>query len=339
MDILLIFEALFIFLLLLFSGFFSGSETALFSLSLFQRENIRKHFKKKAEVIDRLLSQPRRLIVTILIGNDMVNITASVAATFFFIEIFNEHGKWIAVLVMTPLTLIFAEIIPKTVSITYNKRIAAFVARPIEMFSVIIAPLRWLFDGTANIFMKFTNLEKKKESAIIKDDFLDMVDLSHKDGELQEVEKDIIHNVFEFKDAYVFEVMTPLKDVFCLSENTNLEDTVKYVKKNPFSRVPVYKNKIDNIAGILYIKDLLKIDNFKENGILLSKIIRRAFFIQETTKVDELFNILKLKRKHIAICLDELGNVTGLVTMEDLLEELFGEIYDEYDLERVWEQV
>ncbi len=335
MEFTIIIKIGIIFFLLIFSGFFSGSETALFSLSLMQRERIRRSKSKKAAVIDRLLMHPKQLIITILMGNDLVNIAASVVATYLFISILGEHGKWATIVIMTPLTLLFAEVIPKTFSVAHNERVAPFVSGPLYLFSKLIIPLRWIFNESANLIIKFSGFEKQKPpSAIMEDDFRDMVDLSHKEGELKKIEKELIHNVFEFSDTHLFEVMTPVEKIFCLTEDMDIDTILKHIKKTPFSRIPVCKETADKITGILYVKDLLKVKIKKISGQtkLLPKICRKPFFIPETKMVDELFYILKQKHTHIAICLNDQGMVSGLVTMEDLLEELFGEIYDEHDM-------
>ncbi len=337
MEIPLIFKAGIIFFLLIFSGFFSGSETALFSLSLIQRERIRKRETGKAALIDKLLMRPRRLIVTILVGNDMVNIAASVVATYFFVSLFGEHGKWATVAIMTPLTLIFAEVIPKTLAITHNERIAPFVSRPIYLFAKLVAPMRLIFNKVSDFIIKLLGFEKQKApSTIMEDDFRYMVDLSHKEGELKSVERDLIHNVFEFSDTHVFEIMIPLEKMFCLPDDIEASEIINSVKQK-HSRIPVYRESADNIVGILYAKDLLKVDTKKLSGKakLLPGICRKPYFVPDTEKVDELFYALKQRRIHMAVCMNKEGKVSGLVTMEDLLEELFGEIYDEHDRERM----
>ncbi|WDN89192.1 hypothetical protein BuS5_02160 [Desulfosarcina sp. BuS5] len=334
MEISLYTNIAIIIFLLIFSGFFSGSEAALFSLTTIQRGRIKKGGGKRAIIIEKLLKNPRRLIVTILIGNDMVNIAASVVAAYLCVSLFGSHGKWVAMAAMTPLTLVFAEVIPKTVSINNNERLVPFMSGIIYSFAAVIAPLRWAFDSMAQIFIILTgSAGAGRSSAIMEDDFLDMVNLSHEGGELKGVERDLIHNVFEFSDAHVFEVMTPLDKILSLSHDTEGDIIIRCVKNNPFSRIPVYEHSIDNITGVLYVKDLLRFDLKKIKGRrnILQKISRRPLFVQETQKVDELFHTLKNRRKHMAICLNEHGHISGLVTMEDLLEELFGEIYDEYD--------
>ncbi|RPH51812.1 MAG: HlyC/CorC family transporter [Desulfobacteraceae bacterium] len=325
-----------ILLFLVFSGFFSGSETALFSLSSIQRERIKRAGTKKSLLIGKLLSRPRKLIVTILIGNDMVNIAASVIAASLFVSFNKEHGEWIAMAVMTPVTLIFAEVIPKTLAMTYNEKVAPFVCGPLHFFSKLIFPIRAILYNISVFLLKIVGFEKSHiVTAIMEDEFRALVDQSHESGEINRAERDLIHNVFEFSDTYAFEIMTPLIEIFSLSEAITIEKAVKIVQQSRFLRIPVYRDSFENIVGILYTKDLLKINTAKSGGIkdTIQKICRKPFFVYENIKTDDLFHILKKKRIHIAICKDNQGKVSGLLTMDDLLGELFGEIHDEYDRE------
>ena len=325
-----------ILLLLIFSGFFSGSETALFSLSSIQRERIKRAGDKKSLLISKLLSRPRKLIVTILIGNDMVNIAASVIAASLFVSFNKEHGEWIAIAVMTPVTLIFAEVIPKTLAMTYNERVAPVICGPLHFFSKLIFPIRFILYNISVTLAKIAGFEKRHiATAIMEDEFRALVDQSHESGEINRAERDLIHNVFEFSDTRAFEIMTPLNEIFSLSDDMTIERAVKAVQQSRFLRIPVYTNRFDNIVGILYTKDLLKIKTTKSggDGNTIQKIYRTPFFVDENIKTDDLFHILKKKRIHIAICINKQGKVTGLLTMDDLLGELFGEIHDEYDRE------
>lgn len=328
-------EIFIIALLLIFSGFFSGSETALFSLSAIQKERIKQADSRKALLINKLLSRPRKLIVSILIGNDMVNIAASVIATSLLVSFYNENGEWIAMAIMTPVTLIFAEVIPKTLAMTYNERIAPLVSKPLYFFSQLIFPLRFVLYNISVMISKIAGFEKKQRvsSTIMENEFRELVDQSHESGEINEAERDLIHNVFEFSDTRAFEIMTPLNEIFSLSEDITIERAVTAGQQRLFLRIPVYRNRFDNIVGILYAKDLLKINRNKpEDGEkTIRNICRKPFFIDENIKTDDLFHILKKKRIHIAICINKNGKVTGLLTMDDLLSELFGEIYDEHD--------
>ncbi len=288
-------------------------------------------------LIEKLLANPRQLIITILMGNDMINITASVIAAHLFVTFLGQElGRWAAIAAMTPLTLIFAEIIPKTLFVVHNERFAPYISLPISLFSKFITPLRWLFDHAADLIIKLFRIEKKDPNPpVMEKDFLDMVDLSHEDGELNISERDLIHNVFEFSDKKIHEVMIPIEKVFSLHHEMNTADIIRQVKENRHSRIPVYKNHPDNIAGILYAKDLLKVDLKKQRNStnLLPRIWRKPRYVFENQKIDRLFYMLKKKRIHMIICLDEKTRVSGLVTMEDLLEELFGEIYDEHEPE------
>lgn len=323
--------------LLLFSGFFSGSEAALFSLSLIQRERLKKNKHKWSLIIEKLLLKPQKLITTILIGNDLVNIAASVVAAYLCISVFSDNGRWYAVAFMTPLTLVFAEVVPKTLSVNNNERVAIFVSRFIYFFGTFIAPLTWILENIANFIIKLVGIEKQpSDPVLMEDDFLDMVKIGHEDGELKGFERDLIRNVFEFSDAYVFEIMIPFKKMCLFPYDMKGDEIIENVKKNRFSRIPVYKKQRENIMGILYAKDLLKIDVHKYKGKtgILPKICRKPYFVRETEKIDDLFNILKLRRMHMAICINEHGKVTGMITMEDILEELFGKIYDQFDWER-----
>lgn len=322
--------------LLIFSGFFSGSETALFSLSQIQRERIKRKSNNKGLLINKLLSRPRKLIVTILIGNDMVNIAASVIAASLFVSFNKDYGEWIAMAVMTPLTLIFAEVVPKTLAMTYNERVSPVICGPLNLFSKLIFPIRFVLYNISVTLAKIAGFEKQHVSTtIMEDEFRALVDQSLESGEINRAERDLIHNVFEFSDTQAFEIMTPLNEIFSLSEDMTVERAVKAVQESRFLRIPVYKNRFDNIVGILYTKDLLKINSAKsgEDEKSIQKIYRKPFFVNENIKTDDLFHILKKKRIHIAICINKQGRVTGLLTMDDLLGELFGEIYDEYDRE------
>ena len=330
----LLFKIALIALLLLISGFFSGSESAFFSLSFIQREKIKNKTSRQAVLVKELLAHPRLLIITILMGNDLVNIAASVVATYLFVSELGDMGKWVAIAVMTPMTLIFAEVIPKTISMQKNERIALFASKPLFLFSTIIKPARWFLDIVADWIMRLIGIKKKEATPSIKEaDFLDMVDISHESGEITETAKELIHNVFEFGDVLIHQVMTPFENIFSLPDEMSPGELIAAIKENRFSRIPIYKTDRNNITGILYVKDILKAPLSKDpqKKISLNAMKRAPYFIQDSAKVEELFDVMKKKRLHLAFCLDSSGQVSGLVTMEDLLEELFGEIYDEYD--------
>ena len=324
-----------IFLLLVFSGFFSGSEAVLFSLSLVQKERLKKRSGKSLIMLDMLAHHPKQLIITILVGNDMVNIAASVIATSLFVSLYHDMGEWVTIAVMTPVTLIFAEVLPKTVGVAHNEKLAPLVVGPLFGFNRLIFPIRWLFDILAESIIRVLGIYKnEKEPLIMEDDFRDMVDLSHLDGEIHGLERELIHNVFEFSDTQVKSVMTPFRNIRAVPDKLNYKELLKHVTGSRHSRLPVYSGNKKNIVGILYIKDLLKVKpERKDSKTIVSELLRQPLFILDTRMVDDVFYTLKQKRTHIAVCHDENGDISGLITLEDLLEELFGEIYDENDQE------
>lgn len=316
------------------SGFFSGTEAAMFSLSRLQRERLKRKDREGARLIETLLHSPRNLIITILVGNDLINITSSVIATFLFVDLFQESGKWIALAVMTPLTLIFAEVVPKTLAVARNEQFAVLASRPLYNFQRAVSPLRWAFDRAGAGILRLLRIDKRAPiPGLMEDEFLTMVDESHKSGALHRDERELIHNVFEFSDTRVHAVMTPLSEIFELPVDLPVHEVIRKIKENPHSRIPVYRGQPENIVGVLYAKDLLRIDLRRSQSRILPQIARKPFFVFESRLIGDLFQLLKQKRIHLAICMNSQGTVTGLVTMEDLLEELFGEIYDEHDRE------
>jgi putative hemolysin len=288
-------------------------------------------------VVNTLISHPKTLIITILVGNDMINIAASVIATSVFSTLYKEMGTWITIAVMTPVTLIFAEVIPKTVAVAYNEKIAPVVTGPLNTFSRIIFPLRYILEIVSEFLIGLFGIHSgEKEPVITEDDFRDMVDLSHKDGELYRLERDLIHNVFEFSDTPVSSVMTPFKNIIAIPSNLEYKELIRRVVHSRHSRLPVYSGSKKNIIGFLHVKDLLKISGTqKKDRTLVSELLRQPVFVLDTRMIDDVFYTLKKKRTHIAVCHNMNGDISGLVTMEDLLEELFGEIYDENDMEGV----
>lgn len=321
--------------LLLFSGFFSGSEASLFSLTLVQKERLKRKSTRAKAILDIIAQRPRQVITTILVGNDMVNITASVMATSLLVSLYQDKGKWLTILVMTPATLIFSEVIPKTLALSHNEKLVPLVSGPLMLFSRLVFPIRWLFDFFSEIIIRALGIYKQeREPLVMENDFRDMVDMSHMEGKIHGIERDLIHKVFEFSDTEVRNVMTPFRLIHSIPADLGYWDIIRFAEKTRHSRLPVYSGKNTNIVGILIVKDLLKVKPENRNSRdTINALLRDPVFILDTRKVADIFYTLKKKRTHIAICHDEFGDISGLVTLEDLLEEIFGEIYDEKDQE------
>ncbi|UCD85985.1 MAG: HlyC/CorC family transporter [Deltaproteobacteria bacterium] len=327
MDPSPLFKILLIGILLILSALFSGSETALFSLGRFKLHLLKE--QGRAGKIPELLAHPRRLLITILLGNDLINICASAVAASLVISLWGDPYKWLSILIMVPLLLIFGEITPKTIAVNYSREFSLLVARPLSFFTRFVLPLRWLVEKIAGLFLNlFRRKEHPRDYMITEDEFRTLIDVGKEEGVLEETETELIHKVFGFGDTLVSEVTIPASRIFCLPYNLSRDKVLEEISKNRYSRVPVYKKSKDNIVGILYAKDLLTLGDGwdlkeRENW---QKLLRPPYFIPLGKTADRLFREFQEKRIHLAIVVNQSGKVAGLVTMEDLLEELFGEI-------------
>ncbi len=336
--IILIIEAVCLLGFLILSAFFSGSETALFSLNKLQLKKMQKEESGwRVNSIIKLLNDPQKTLITILIGNMFVNIAASSLATYLAIKLFGNVGIGIAGGIMIFMILVFGEIVPKSLAISNAETIAKKIARPVEIISSFLFPLILFFKIIINVLYYFFGKKRVKEKKeITEEDLITLINVGKDEGVIEEEEKKMIRNIFEFGDTMVKEVMVPRVDMACISSNTKLDSILNLINKIGHSRTPVYKETIDNIIGILYAKDLLVAYEqwYKSKEKFdLKKIIRRAYFVPENKKIDDLLNIFQRDKIQIAIAIDEYGGTAGLVTMEDVVEEIVGEIIDEYDKE------
>ena len=320
-------DSLILIIMLFLSAFFSSSEIALISLNKLDIRRLLEKKRKGAETIARLKKDPRRLLINIAIANNIVNIFATSFATAVAIKLFGSYGVGIATGVMTFLVLTFGEIIPKTLATKNAESIALSVAKPIYIIGIILAPIIKFFDGMTYLITK-KGIDKK----VTEEEIKTLITLGEEEGAIEKVEKEMIHNIFTFNDIDVWEVMTPRTEIFALDLNAELKEVISTIKNTGFSRIPIYEKRIDNIKGILYIKDLLYYINHKKPRVKLNEIIRPAFFIPRNKRIDNLLKEFQNRKTHIAIIVDEHGGVEGLVTLEDLLEEIIGEVYDEDDI-------
>lgn len=337
--IILLFGVVTLLSFIILSAFFSGTETALFSLNKLQLKKMQKEEENNWQVksIIRLLDDPQRTLISILIGNMFVNIAASSLATYLAIKTFGNIGIGIASGIMIFTILVFGEIVPKSLAVANAEAISKRVAKPIEIISTGLFPLIKFFKIIISVVYYFfgkKSVEEKKE--ITEEDLITLIDAGKDEGVIEEEEKEMIRNIFEFGDTMVKEVMIPRVDIACIPSDTKLGSILKLIKKMGHSRIPVYEETIDNIIGILYAKDLLSIYEqwyTSKEKFDLKGIIREAYFVPENKKIDELLDIFQKDRIQIAIAIDEYGGTAGLITMEDVVEEVVGEIIDEYDKE------
>ena len=325
-------------LLLCFSGFFSGSETALTAASRARMHAAEKDGDNRASIVSKLLNMRERLLGGILLGNNMVNILASVLTTAVFTNLFGTGGKALvgATVLMTLLILIFAEVLPKTYAISQPDKMALKVARPINLIVKIFAPIVSIVQVIVNGTLRLFGVDTKASAWTAADEIKGAVDLHLEEGGVAKRARDQIYGVLEIGELDVEDVMIHRKNVIMLDVNLPAEQIVKEVLDSGHSRIPLFEEDQDNIIGVLHVKDILKSIS-KASGdfsaVNAKKIMRETWFVPETTSVVKQLRAFQQKREHFALVVDEYGALMGVLTLEDILEEIVGDIQDEYDEE------
>ncbi len=320
--------------LILLSAFFSGSETALMALNKVRLKHLKKEGKKGAKLLDKIISRPDSLIGTILLGNNLVNVASSAIATSLAIYFFGpELGILYSTLIMTLVLLIFAEVTPKTYSAYHSEGVAFLVARPLALLMTLLKPLVLTVTFFTSGLLKIMGLKKEMGGDILTEDELKtMILLGEEAGHFGKKKTQMLQGILELRDISVKEVMVPRRDVFAIDMGTPLDEIKEAIIDSPYSRIPVYRGEIDKIEGVLYAKDFLKAlamgREFK-----LEDLVGAPYFVPETKKIQAQLADFQRNHVHLAIILDEFGGTEGIVTMEDLLEEIVGEIWDESDRE------
>jgi putative hemolysin len=286
---------------------------------------------KVAGVITRLRENPSKLLGTILVGNNAVNIAATSIGTVLAIEYFGDAGVGIATGIMTVLVLIFGEITPKTLAAQNSEKVSLIVARPISFLTYLLSPIVFFFTKIAGLF---TRLLGGKSNAnlptITEDELKTMVNLSEEEGVIKGHEKTMICNVFDFDDQLIKDVMIQRTDIVAINMNATYDEIMNLIKTEQYSRYPIYNKRIDNIVGILNVKELVFYRN-SEEVFDIKKFMKKPYYTFEYLKTSELFHEMKKRRTHMAVVIDEYGGTAGIITIEDLLEEIVGDISDEYD--------
>ena len=315
------------------SGFFSASEAALLAMSRSRLKQLISQKKPEAEKIRKLMAKPNVTISTIVIGNNIVNISASAIATGLAIQTFGNAGIGIATGVMTLTVLIFGEIVPKTYAMRHAEKTMRKGAGLLIALNYILYPMmRILTPITSGILKALGTDVSKRPPKVTEEEIKTLVGISEEEGVIEKREREMIYKVFEFGDTEVREIMTPRMDIIGESENKTIGQAIKKALDSGVSRIPIYKKTRDRIQGIVYVKDLLEYITKRKTGTRLKSLTKPVLFVPETKKLDKLFKEMQEKKIHMAIVVDEYGGTAGLVTLEDILEELVGDIYDEYDI-------
>ncbi|MBN2414944.1 HlyC/CorC family transporter [bacterium] len=326
-------------ILVLISGFFSGSESAFFSLSDMDVRRLKKtgagHAAKR---VLALLNRPQRLLNAILVGNTLVNVAAATVAALFTSRLLHDAGSplllfVIEVVVVTLVLLIFSEITPKIIAVKRAIPFARAVSMPLTGIVLLLTPISLFFETLTRGAALFLKLRKDR-AFINEEEFKALFEVSEETGALKASERRMIHSIFEFRETTVREVMVPRTDVVSVEKDTPLEAFLELVQEQGHSRIPVYDGTVDNILGILHVKDILYWTGTGQPVPPLRELVREAYFIPESKGIDELLRDFQQERNHMAIVVDEYGGTAGIVTLEDVLEEIVGEIQDEYDVEQ-----
>lgn len=327
-------QIIFLIVLLIGSAFFSASETALMSLSKIRIRYMQDEGVKGAKLVSSLIENPNKLLSSILVGNNVVNIAATSISTSLFIGLMGEKGVALATAVMTVLVLIFGEITPKTIAANNSEKVSLLVSKPIKAIIFILRPIVWIFNIITNIIFKLFGITNKgAKSFITEEELKTMVNVSHEEGVLEMEEREIINNVFEFGDMQAKNAMVQRIDMVAIDMEDSYDEIIRVFKTEKLSRMPVYEETIDDIVGILNIKDIIFLSDEEIESFDIKNYMREPFFTYEFKKITQLLEEMKLEKSQMAIVVDEYGGTSGLLTIEDLVEVIVGDIEDEYDEE------
>ncbi len=335
MDSWILIELLVIAVLIVLSAFFSGSETALISVSKIRIRELADSGNRDAKRLVKLLENPEKFLAAILVGNNIVNVFASVLAANAALGIFGEPGIAIATGVMTLLILVFGEVFPKTFASRNSETVSLKVAKPITLIIYIFSPIVEILTKFTNFLIILFGGEERVKTPFVTEDMINMLlKVGEKEGTIEKHEREIIHNLFEFSDETAQGIMTPREKMVCIEESQTLSSALDLINRSGHSRIPVYKKNFDNIIGMIYAKDLLRFKDDELSRIKSGEILRPIMFVRAERKISSIFKELQQKKLSIAIVVDRNNIVVGLLSLEDILEELVGEIFDEYDVDK-----
>lgn len=316
-------------ILLFLSGFFSSAETALVSANKIRIRTLSQEGNKRAKTVLKIFEKSDKMLSAILIGNNLVNtFSASIAATIAY----SFGGAWVSVatFIITLLILIFGEITPKTLATQNAEKISLLYAPIISFLMLIFTPIILFINGISGVLLKSIGVDMKKSGpSLTENELRTIVDVSHEEGVIEEDEKDMIKNVFDLGDVRAKDVMVPRVHVSMLEINDSYEEIIELYKEEKYTRIPIYEDTIDNVVGLINMKDLILYQ--KDEEFSIRRFMRKPYFVFENKKVSDLLLEMKQSTLNLAIVLDEYGELAGIITLEDIIEEIVGEVQDEYD--------
>lgn len=321
-------------LLLILSGFFSGSETALLSLDKLRVRFLQQRQRHNADKLASLLDNPDRLLGGILIGNNLVNIAASVIATGLFVSYFGEQGEWLTVLILTPILLIFSEVCPKTYSAQYPEKMSFLVLHPIRFVVWILAPVIFVVSSISRLMTSLIRQKNAESFSVSEDEIRAMIEVGEESGSVAAEQRKMLHGIFDLTETRVRDIMIPRTEVTGVDISANFQEVLTVAREARHSRFPVFSEDLDTIIGVIHSKDILGYVGQSEQ-FSLKELCRSPYYVPESKRIGVLLQSFRKKREHLAIVVDEYGGMEGIVTLEDVVEEIVGEIHDEYDIAEV----
>ena len=348
-------QILILIILILLNAFFAATEIAFISLNDAKIEKRAKEGDKKAKQINKMLKEPSKFLATIQIGITLAGFLSSAFASDAFadklapmleniIPIGISVWKGISIVIITIIlsyfTLVFGELVPKRIAMKNHEKVADLTIGIIRFISIVTAPFVKLLTASTNFVSKIFGVNENEEETVTEEEIRMMVDVGEEKGTIEEEEKELINNVFEFNDIAVSEIMTHRTDMYAININDNIMEMLDELDEYKYSRIPIYEETIDDIKGILYIKDLFKYISMGQKNINIREVMREAYFVSQHKMINDLFKEMQRNNKQMAIVVDEYGGTAGIVTMEDIIEELVGNIFDEYDdVENEYEKI
>lgn len=339
-------QLLLLFILIMCNAYFAATEIAFISLNDLKIQKQAGEGNKKAKQVEKMLKNPSKFLATIQIGITLAGFLTSAFASEAFaddlapilyswlpqirLEIWKSVAIVIITIILSFITLVFGELVPKRLAMKYDEKIAFATVGVIRAISVITAPFVKLLTFSTNLISRLFGVTDQDQETVTEEEIKMMIDEGEEKGTIQEEEKELLHNVFDFNDITVSEIMTHRTDIFAVDQEEDIKEILNQLDEYKYSRIPVYEENIDNIRGILFIKDVIKALTQKKS-YKVKDLMQETYFVPESKMINELFKELQKNKKQIAIVIDEYGGTAGLVTMEDILEELVGNIFDEYD--------
>ncbi|MCK9229407.1 MAG: hemolysin family protein [Syntrophales bacterium] len=308
------------------SALLSGSEASFFSLTHLHLHKMKEDGLPFTGFVERILERPRRLLVTIMVCNESANIIIASIATSLSILLVGSKGTWVAIAGATAVIMTFCETIPKTLALTYPRRTAAAVVLPLTLLSKVVFPVVWFLEKFSDVLVRFSSGETLGRSpTVMEEDFKTLVDAGHREGAIDEAEKELIHRVFELAETSVADIMTPRVDMFCLPVTMNVDTMEEAILAQRHTRIPLYGTDRDDILGILYTRNFL-LRRMKGKSFNVRWLARKPYFVPEERPAHSMLSDFRARKIQMAVVVDEYGGVSGLVTLTDVLNSLFGNI-------------